>query len=241
MFSPTTTTTTTIARLLDTELVASLLRTHPNDICSLPVPESWQSWWSWASCPSSRPRWIDLVQYYTADDDDDERPRLDIPDDLRTLLDNIRRLQLPRNPLAFAPLSLDHTSLAGMSPKKAHEVSRMAAYVAQLRSTNPRLHCVQHVVDVGAGQVRNNPRVSSLPKCCLHHPVGPPFPRPEHPSRSPRPCPRLERCPDPGCSAMGSQSKTATSATPCIGYNPHWVPDPQNHSHHRGDPSRCDR
>ncbi|ETW82003.1 hypothetical protein HETIRDRAFT_427210 [Heterobasidion irregulare TC 32-1] len=41
---------------------------------------------------------------------------------------------------------------SGMSPKKAHEVSRMSSYIYHLVSSSPALGGVKHVVDVGAGQ-----------------------------------------------------------------------------------------
>lgn len=47
----------------------------------------------------------------------------------------------------------DESRLRGMSPKKAHEVSRMTRYITRLLSS-PELQGVKHVVDVGAGQVR---------------------------------------------------------------------------------------
>lgn len=45
------------------------------------------------------------------------------------------------------------TSVQGMSPKKLHEVSAMTAHIAHLLRTSPALNGVQHVVDIGAGQV----------------------------------------------------------------------------------------
>lgn len=41
----------------------------------------------------------------------------------------------------------------GMSPKKLHEVSAMTAHIMHLLRTSPSLKGVQHVVDIGAGQV----------------------------------------------------------------------------------------
>lgn len=45
------------------------------------------------------------------------------------------------------------TSVHGMSPKKLHEVSAMTAHIVHLLETSPVLRGVQHVVDIGAGQV----------------------------------------------------------------------------------------
>jgi hypothetical protein len=42
----------------------------------------------------------------------------------------------------------------GMSPKKAHEVSRMARYVLETIKVNRWDTAVLRIVDVGAGQVR---------------------------------------------------------------------------------------
>lgn len=41
-----------------------------------------------------------------------------------------------------------------MSPKKAHEIVRMSAYLSKLLAASPELVEVEHAVDVGAGQVR---------------------------------------------------------------------------------------
>ena len=40
-----------------------------------------------------------------------------------------------------------------MSPKKAHEIVHMSAYLSALLSTSTELAEIEHAVDVGAGQV----------------------------------------------------------------------------------------
>ncbi|TFY57015.1 hypothetical protein EVJ58_g7281 [Rhodofomes roseus] len=40
----------------------------------------------------------------------------------------------------------------GMSPKKAHEITRMSGFVAQFLLSSPELASLRHAVDVGAGQ-----------------------------------------------------------------------------------------
>jgi hypothetical protein len=145
-----------ISHLLATPLVSSLLLTHPNDLyqSAVSVPPSWRSWWEWAASPSEsdEPKWKILFQYYTANAHSGEPTSL--PNDLCRLLDDIRRLQIPRNPIPIQPVSVEHAFLVGMSPKKVHEVTRMTGYIAHLLATNPHLRHVRHVVDVGAGQVR---------------------------------------------------------------------------------------
>ena len=54
--------------------------------------------------------------------------------------------------------SCTRTSVQGMSPKKLHEVSAMTAHIMHLLRTSPALKGVQHVVDVGAGQVPTSHR-----------------------------------------------------------------------------------
>ena len=63
---------TSMQDALSSELIDSLLRTHPNDISS--IPESWASWWAWAASGSAlyaeaeKPEldapWMHLLRYY---------------------------------------------------------------------------------------------------------------------------------------------------------------------------------
>ncbi|KJA14311.1 hypothetical protein HYPSUDRAFT_49294 [Hypholoma sublateritium FD-334 SS-4] len=61
----------------------------------------------------------------------------------------VRRLTRPRDPVPLAAPPLSIVAAQGMSPKKAHEVARMAALVAGLA---PALGAALRIVDVGAGQ-----------------------------------------------------------------------------------------
>jgi hypothetical protein len=92
--------------------------------------------------------------------------RTSLPTCLRSLLLSVRTVQLDRTP-APLPTIVDasHPSRGtsasinvnldahGMSPKKQHEVERMASYLAALLASTPELGRIQHAVDVGAGQV----------------------------------------------------------------------------------------
>ncbi|KAF6757561.1 methyltransferase domain-containing protein [Ephemerocybe angulata] len=119
----------------------SLLTTHPND-CNLTVISDE---WSVSS--------EDLTRYYAAGVGGDYLPK-----DLRSLIDNIRALQIPREPTRMPNLRPLPTT-KGMSPKKLHEVHRMANYVKDVvdsindsRGGAHRLEEQLHIVDVGAGQ-----------------------------------------------------------------------------------------
>lgn len=79
-----------------------------------------------------------------------------IPITLRCLLDKIRGLQLDRSPITLAG-TLPQIKETGMSPKKAHEVSRMTAYILQMIRVNNWDLSVLRIVDVGAGQVCDVP------------------------------------------------------------------------------------
>lgn len=79
-----------------------------------------------------------------------------LPTELRSLIDDIRHLQLDRRPSTTAGTS---DAAHGMSNKKAHEVRRTVDFVRSLRAETPALRDVRHAVDVGAGQVRSRPHV----------------------------------------------------------------------------------
>lgn len=100
-----------------------------------------------------------------------------IPRTLRTLIENASRLALPRelgtvaSPCSGTESRSSHqhqeavailrpsasrgssTPAAGMSPKKAHEVVQMSDFIDNMLRSDPSLSSIEHVVDVGAGQV----------------------------------------------------------------------------------------
>ena len=99
-----------------------------------------------------------------------QQPSSNIPGPLSQLIDNVRALQLTRSqglppvPAGYhtqpheaqyidANASHTQTFTQGLSPKKLHEVSAMTAHILHLLQTSPALKDVQHVVDIGAGQV----------------------------------------------------------------------------------------
>lgn len=127
--------------------------------------------------------WYSLLQYYdwcrrTPEGGIDEQPpdvAATIPRTLRTLIEYACRLALPRE-LGTVVSSCSETSLrpslqeavamlrrsatrgsssplAGMSPKKAHEVVQMSDFIGNMLRSDPSLSSIEHVVDVGAGQV----------------------------------------------------------------------------------------
>lgn len=124
-----------------------LLTTHPND-CNLDVlPEDWNA------SPA------DLTRYYKTGHGCDN-----LPDSLKTFIDDIRKLQMPREPIDMTTKDclLDLPTKKGMSPKKLHEVQRMASYVKHLvndlyptqemATYSKKPYGQLHIVDVGAGQ-----------------------------------------------------------------------------------------
>ena len=168
-----------LASFLISPDVEQLLAVHPNR-AALPdfsVPPSWTSWWEWASNISGNAgrKWQQLWRYYVTPQTDLD-PSVSIPQELRSLIDKCRNLQLNRDPNTVAcvpsrsskpcpdlPLPDPSPSLAssgaktlrGMSPKKAHEVCCMTNYTSQLLAYLSRQGVpIKHVVDVGAGQVR---------------------------------------------------------------------------------------
>ncbi len=75
-----------------------------------------------------------------------------IPGVLQNLLSDVKSLQLPRYPVTLR-CATPPIKETGMSPKKAHEVSRMATYVVELVRTNGWGSSTLRIVDIGAGQV----------------------------------------------------------------------------------------
>lgn len=139
-------TTTAIVHAISTPLARSLLSIHPNDATLQPTPAPWSSWWTWAA-DAPQPAWLQLLHYFM-------RPaavRDQIPLPLRSLIDAVRSLQLERTPSGDCPADSCQPSYR-VSPKKAHEVERMSAYIR--RMDTPR--SVWHAVDVGSGQVRRS-------------------------------------------------------------------------------------
>ena len=97
-------------------------------------------------------------------------PSNNIPGPFSQLIDDVKALQLTRSqgflpfPAGYraqlhevqygnANTSYAPTSVRGMSPKKLHEVSAMTTHIVHLLRTSSALKGVQHVVDIGAGQV----------------------------------------------------------------------------------------
>ncbi|KAI0088562.1 methyltransferase domain-containing protein [Irpex rosettiformis] len=143
---------------------------HPNGLTSRDYvpPASWGTWWNWNPTDhgSSNPsRWELLWQYYSEPQKVDSDQRSLIPGELRSFIDSIRDLQLvrtcdfetrPPSTISVCPASADvrvEEAIHGMSPKKAHEVTRTVEYLKEVlgRLSASGLH-VQHIVDVGAGQ-----------------------------------------------------------------------------------------
>ncbi|KAJ7070047.1 methyltransferase domain-containing protein [Mycena amicta] len=161
--------------LLDSPLVHALLGTHPNDVGSwaseterpYPFAEDW--WTGWVAgryedvdelgqdvLGQSRTQpWVQVLSYYlrqqnkkSKEDADDE----DIPGPLRTLIDSLVALSLPRACSVGTPAKV---STVGLSPKKVHEVSQCISYMAELLPSLPGLQAptpTLRIVDVGSGQ-----------------------------------------------------------------------------------------
>ncbi|OAX39881.1 hypothetical protein K503DRAFT_715594 [Rhizopogon vinicolor AM-OR11-026] len=159
-----------IYQQLCSPLTSEILSIHPNDLASsgFQFPAGWKGWWEWSTSiddgenTAPFPRWMLLLQYYcSATPDDDLTGNRDpsnksfIPPELKTLIDEVIRLQMKRDLVTVVSTSGDAQRSAprsyGMSPKKDHEVSKMSEYISQL--IYPGSACtLQHVVDVGSGQ-----------------------------------------------------------------------------------------
>lgn len=145
--------------------------------------------------------WYSLLQYYdwcriTPESGMDEQPpdvAATIPRTLRTLIENASRLALlrelgtvvspcsgtesrssPQEAVAMLRPSASggsSTPVVGMSPKKAHEVAQMSDFIGNMLHSDPSLSSIEHVVDVGAGQVCYSSTLSSrAPVLCNEYP-----------------------------------------------------------------------
>ncbi|THH21568.1 hypothetical protein EW146_g41 [Bondarzewia mesenterica] len=170
-----------LIEFLQQPFVTSLVSSHPNSVLSpkgFPVPEAWSSWWEWAASRplDSEPKWVSLLRSYSQQygEGPESLTKTDpvassIPSEILDFIKDAKLLQLDRSPVDWSNLSTclssglstseaSHASdvalplLAGMSPKKAHEVSRMASYIAHLTSSSSGLKHVKYIVDIGAGQ-----------------------------------------------------------------------------------------
>jgi hypothetical protein len=115
------------------ERVQVLLSSHPNSTDGQLVPDV---------------PWPLLVQFYRLGESNQN-----IPKELAELIDQIRYLQLPRDPIYMEGI-LKPPSEVGMSAKKIHEVARMATYIVRLVEVNNLPLDRLRIVDIGAGQVR---------------------------------------------------------------------------------------
>ncbi|KAF8630866.1 hypothetical protein AX17_005225 [Amanita inopinata Kibby_2008] len=148
-----------VHQLLTSDLVASLLNIHPNDIGSDPdfqPPSSWLSWWNWAkggiSEGGSQNRWNQLSDCFNTEDGKHDHDN--VPQELCNLIQDIQRLQIPRQPInidGHFPRNVIRDD-RGMSPKKIHEVFRMVAYIANLLDELKIDRRRVRIVDIGAGQ-----------------------------------------------------------------------------------------
>ncbi|EPS98662.1 hypothetical protein FOMPIDRAFT_1051305, partial [Fomitopsis schrenkii] len=171
---------------LSTKSVDSILSTHPNRLFSSAgcgtIPSAWASWWAWAgdvegpadnvgrthTVDAAEPKWLLVMRYYSQKKEDNDSAWLSIPDEVQSLVDAARRMQVSRemDEIALHAPTLDMQSrrglsnmsvaseerILGMSPKKAHEILRMSAYLSKLLATSPEIVKIEHAVDVGAGQ-----------------------------------------------------------------------------------------
>ena len=109
-------------------MLNSLLHTHPNDHTNLDQP-----WLNWS--PNDP---LSIIEKHPGDD---------VPDQVQKFLAMTAAGHRNRDPM---PLPLCPVDTIGMSPKKAHEVARMVAYLKHVYL--PALNGRACIVDVGSGQ-----------------------------------------------------------------------------------------
>ncbi|KAF5315094.1 hypothetical protein D9619_007015 [Psilocybe cf. subviscida] len=141
-----------IPAVLAAPFTAYLLQTHPNTFAHAPTPDIPQNL-----------HYTSVLRAYLAENAAGDTS--DLPSRIAHLIASVRSIQLPRKPIDISHVDTDEAQRRyprlsqGMSPKKAHEVFRMAAYILAVVRANglptsapdpgsQRLH----IVDVGAGQ-----------------------------------------------------------------------------------------
>ncbi len=118
------------------------------------------------------PQWLIVLRYYEACRRGNKSCGPDafatIPEDVREVIEGLSGRSLPRDVghsfptspssthLSPSRPSLSHISLPGMSPKKAHEVVEMTAFLKELLLSHASLGDTRYAVDIGAGQVRHH-------------------------------------------------------------------------------------
>ncbi|KAF8494544.1 methyltransferase domain-containing protein [Gautieria morchelliformis] len=142
-------------KFLGSPLVSSLLECHPNDIAIHGPRLQWDPWWKWAA--AGKARWKLLIPGWGSTSPDTVS---DVPDEIKLMLGTVDQLTLPRT-LNLNLILEDHAPLRGMSPKKAHEVSQMSAFIQSVLSRSET--DIRHIVDIGAGQGYLSRVLSSFP------------------------------------------------------------------------------
>ncbi|KAF7297702.1 Methyltranfer-dom domain-containing protein [Mycena kentingensis (nom. inval.)] len=107
----------------------------------------------------TRPPWVRVLAYYlkrlkgkgkeTVSADADADTDYSIPLQIRTLIDSLVALSLPRACVVHPKPTQPAISTVGLSPKKVHEVTQCVAYISSLLPSLPRNI---RIVDVGSGQ-----------------------------------------------------------------------------------------
>ncbi|KAI6101970.1 hypothetical protein EV401DRAFT_2092992 [Pisolithus croceorrhizus] len=117
-------------------LAMSLLTTHPNQVTlDGRTPDLWSSWLGWAAgYDQELPKWQQLLSYYcrpTESPTETSYQRSSLPDSCRTSSPNRYGTQSTTFPgICLCPCSRGRSpSSFGMSPKKEHEVTRMATFI----------------------------------------------------------------------------------------------------------------
>ncbi|KAF4922492.1 Protein RRNAD1 [Colletotrichum viniferum] len=118
------------------------------------LPPEWTSWWS--SLPDHRPAQQDLIDSIdesidtttTKVNDRKLKPIPGRPDSLKTWLENIRSLSLPRTQRVGPRISLPEILTARMKTKKIDEVSVATAYIQGVCQANN----ITRIIDMGSGQ-----------------------------------------------------------------------------------------
>ncbi len=156
-----------------------LLTDSRTEIQNNGIPSEWTPWWKWAS--EEPESWLEIIKRNISfRSNKNAASTSQCPPDIVDLLLGVQSISIPRYAEVVTLQSdgvsfSEHTErdsplhsslpaeniflgkkLMGMSPKKMHEVSRMASYIGHLIDTMEREHgiSISHVVDIGAGQVR---------------------------------------------------------------------------------------
>ncbi|KAF8606818.1 hypothetical protein BDV93DRAFT_604148 [Ceratobasidium sp. AG-I] len=153
---------------LTSPLVQSLILAHPNEVAIQggfsPLRDNLDGdWWSWAANLDTDRREEVTSRLINSAIQEPIAEGNPLHPSLKSLIQNISRLRLPRDPTTPTPAPNVGSQTPGMSPKKAHEVDRLSELIDKTYTVMDSDNSTRLIVDVGAGQGYLSHRLAEKP------------------------------------------------------------------------------